>query len=511
MYIKKKFIMFAVLLAMIISLFPAVNAKADSNDINIISGTQVTADQAKKWAKSRGATDTFANLADLYFKYYADHGNVNPAIAFVQSAKETNFGNYGGVLDESYHNPCGLKTAAGGSDTDKNAHKKFNSWDEGVQAHLDHLALYAGADGYPRDNTFDERQFRSIKGTAPTIQSLNGWATGSTYGSELDEMYQELLSYSGKGTVTGWKKSNGKWFYYNSDHKKATGWINPDKNWYYLYSDGTMATGWFQSGDAWYYLKSNGAMAVGCWIAASGGVYYLDSSGKMAVNTTINGTKVGADGKREGGTNKVIVVDAGHDYGSDGGAVSTINGTTYSEVDLNIQVAAKLKGELEKRGYTVIMTREDGEKPSYGSLNASLAHRADTANNANADLFICIHHNSVDGVESAKGIETYYSEHPKDAAYGGGLDSAKVEKSKQIAQAINDKVTNAIGASNRGVKSDASAEVGSLFVLRNTKMPGILIEVGFITNSEEAARCANPDSQQKVAVAIADAVSENLP
>lgn len=78
--------------------------------------------------------------------------------------KETGYGKFGGVLDESYHNPCGMKTSSGGGDYDPNAHQKFNSWDEGVQAHLDHLALYAGADGYPKSDTFDPRHFVTIKG-----------------------------------------------------------------------------------------------------------------------------------------------------------------------------------------------------------------------------------------------------------------------------------------------------------------------------------------------------------
>ena len=59
---------------------------------------------------------------------------------------------------------------------------------------------------------------------------------------------------------------------------------------------------------------------------------------------------------------KTIVVDAGHNYGGDGGAVSKIDGVTYSETDLNMQVASKLKTELENRGYNVVMTRNESER-----------------------------------------------------------------------------------------------------------------------------------------------------
>lgn len=614
MKIKKKLIVFAVSFAMILSLFPMMNAKADTSDINIISQSQVNAEQAKKWAKSKGATETFVNLADLYFKYSHDHGDVNPAIAYVQAAKETGFGKFGGVLDESFHNPCGLKIAAGGSDTDPNAHKRFDDWDQGVQAHLDHLALYAGVDGYPRDNTYDERQFRTVKGTSPTVNSLGGkWAPSPTYGEEVNQLYNDLLSYSGikgantkndtpntntnvnanandpsvpdptvsgvkpdapnVGTVisgdnssidtsklnitsstTGWKSDNGKWYYFGNPGVMSKGWIHPgnwyfmqgdgsmvtglrsidnktyffdnsgsmvtgwqqiDKNWYYfngdgsiakgwitdcgtyyyLYDTGAMAVGWINPDGAWYYLKDNGAMAIG-WNKYNGNWYYLDpSSGKMTKKS------------KTSGNNKTITIDPGHDYGSDGGASNTIDGVTYNEVDLNLQVAVKLKNELEKRGYNVIMTRNQGERPSYGSLTDSLAHRVNVADNSNSDIFICIHHNSAS--EAAIGVETYYSEHPKDEYYGGGLDSDRVEKSKKLAKAINDNIANKVNTNNRGAKSDASAAVGSLYVLRNTNMPAVLVEVGFITNPDEAARCASEDGQQKVAEAIADAIAAN--
>lgn len=166
-----------------------------TDDINIISTTEITVSTAKEWAKSKGATETFINLADLYWKYSSKNGNVNPAVAYVQAAKETGYGKFGGVINESYNNPCGLKTSQGGEDTDPDAHMKFKSWDEGVQAHLDHLALYAGASGYPRSNTYDPRHFASILGKAKTVQALGGnWAPSTSYGSEIKSMYNVLLT-----------------------------------------------------------------------------------------------------------------------------------------------------------------------------------------------------------------------------------------------------------------------------------------------------------------------------
>lgn len=766
--IKKKFTIFIVVFTMILGLVPTLSVQAATTDFKIISTTDVTAAQAKKWAKSNGATDTFADLAKLYWKYAEDCGGVNPGIAYVQAAKETGYGRFGGVLDESYKNPCGMKTSSGGGDYDKDAHQKFNSWDEGVQAHMDHLALYAGADGYPKKDTYDPRHFVTIKGKASTTNSLGGrWAPSATYGEEVGKLYMDLLDYAGveyekenedddlwededvyeededtssepnPGTVEtkpadliiesvipvssdkisndeadsnsddsnqdgnkddtsiivstiGWKQVDGDWYYYKSDETKAFGWIKPDSNWYYLdesdgkmvrgwhkennfwyyfdesgamtigwklidnkwyyfndkgimatglqndghnnyyldksgemidtegwmkiddkwiyleaggrvklgwlkenncwyylqgdgtmvtglkkidgqvysfydngamesgwksingnwyyfkpsgematgwtydgatcyylYDNGAMAKGWIKIGGLWYLLNSSGAMQTG-WVTSNGDTYYLDkSTGRLLTNTTIDGYKIGNDGKRKNkvtqgnsnsssdsttnnypagpgsnsGSGKVIYVDAGHDYGKDYGAQATINGITYSETELNMQVADKLKTALENRGYTVIMTRNLGERPSFSSLTESLAYRVNKANNANADLFISIHHNSAG--ETAKGIETLYSEVSQDDTFGGQYDSTRIAKSKSLAAQINNNIANNLNITNRGAKSQ------NLYVCRNTKMPAILVEVGFITNAEEAARCADQESQKKVAESIAEVVAQN--
>ncbi len=198
MRIKKHIIIAIVAFAFILIGMPKMNVQAATNDNKIISDNEITAKEAKNWAKSRGATKTFIGLADLYWEYAEDCGDVNPAIAYVQAAKETGYGKFTGVLDESYNNPCGLKTEKGGDDNDKNAHKKFNNWDEGVQAHLDHLALYAGAKGYPKSDSYDPRNFRTIKGKAKTVKELSGvWAPSSTYGEEVNALYSDLLRYSG--------------------------------------------------------------------------------------------------------------------------------------------------------------------------------------------------------------------------------------------------------------------------------------------------------------------------
>lgn len=167
------------------------------NDISIISNTNITQSAAENWARSKGATETFVSLASLYWSYASSSGGVNPAVAYVQAALETGYGKFSGVINESYCNPCGFKVTSGGGDYDPNAHKRFSSWQEGVQAHLDHLALYAAASGYPRSNTCDPRHFSFLYGKATTVIELsNNWA-GGEYGNKVLKLYNDLLTYSG--------------------------------------------------------------------------------------------------------------------------------------------------------------------------------------------------------------------------------------------------------------------------------------------------------------------------
>ncbi|NBI28333.1 N-acetylmuramoyl-L-alanine amidase [Chengkuizengella marina] len=159
----------------------------------ILSEPTATIRQAQEWAKGRGATRTFIDIAQLYWSIDPKSG-VNPAIAYAQSAKETGFGRFGGVIDETYKNPCGMKTTSGGGNYDPEAHQRFKSWEEGITAHCDHLALYAGAEGYPKSDPPDPRHFSWIFGKAKTVEQLSGrWAPSETYGQSILEDYLKPL------------------------------------------------------------------------------------------------------------------------------------------------------------------------------------------------------------------------------------------------------------------------------------------------------------------------------
>jgi len=156
----------------------------------ILGQAQATVQQAQAWARSRNAAQVFIDLAPLYWLEAPLRGGVRPEVAYAQAAKETAFGRFGGVIPgPEWHNWCGLKTTSGGGNYDVNAHAKFPDDLTGVRAHLDHLALYAGAPGYPLPGTPDPRHFPYIAGTAKTVESLSGKWAGAGYGESIVRDY----------------------------------------------------------------------------------------------------------------------------------------------------------------------------------------------------------------------------------------------------------------------------------------------------------------------------------
>ncbi len=170
----------------------------------VVGPPTATVEQARRWAEKRGGTETFCALSDLYWELAPQYG-VNPVVAYAQAGMETRYGNFGGVIDASYHNPCGLKTAAGGEDADPAAHQRFATWEEGVRAQLEHLCLYAGVEGYPLASPLDPRHFPDLLGRAGTVGEIGRfWASSDHYAELLAELINrmEVQYVHGQTTVT---------------------------------------------------------------------------------------------------------------------------------------------------------------------------------------------------------------------------------------------------------------------------------------------------------------------
>lgn len=115
---------------------------------------------------------------------------------------------------------------------------------------------------------------------------------------------------TGSGAMlTGWQSINGNWYYMDGSGSKKTGWVKTNNKWYYLQpgtgimvandwinvggkyyyltGSGAMKTGWLQAGSDWYYLNSNGSMATG-WKKVGSKWYYLNDNGTMKANCWMN-------------------------------------------------------------------------------------------------------------------------------------------------------------------------------------------------------------------------------
>lgn len=182
------------------------------------------------------------------------------------------------------------------------------------------------------------------------------------------------------------------------------------------------------------------------------------------------------------GKPELIIIDAGHG-GKDSGTVS--NRFDYEEKHLTLSTAHMIKGYLNALGYKTLMTRQN-------DTFVPLAQRAGIANAANASLFVSIHYNSSPS-ETAEGIEVFY--------YKEG-EQDRVEASKELGNEILSRVVRHTGGSSRGVKS------ANFAVIRETAMPAILIEGGFLTNPEERKKLKDPQYRRFMAWGIAKGIDE---
>ena len=176
---------------------------------------------------------------------------------------------------------------------------------------------------------------------------------------------------------------------------------------------------------------------------------------------------------------KIICIDPGHG-GKDPGACAG----GVREKDIALDVAKKIRVNLRAAGYSVILTRET-------DVFVELSDRARMANSAKAGLYVSIHCNSVEDNARATGMEVYHYTRASEA-------------SKRAARVIYDKLLPVCGLRGRGVKSQ------DLAVLRETAMPAVLVELGFISNDGDRAKLVSEEWQDDAAQAIADGIVEAL-
>ncbi|WP_299128788.1 N-acetylmuramoyl-L-alanine amidase [uncultured Winogradskyella sp.] len=217
----------------------------------------------------------------------------------------------------------------------------------------------------------------------------------------------------------------------------------------------------------------------------------------------------------------VVVLDAGHGGGDHGNL-----GNGYKEKNIALNVTLEVGKALEKhKDIKVIYTRKT-------DVFVELYERANIANKADADLFVSIHCNAHSS--QAYGTETFvlgekntgrnfevakheneviflednYQENyqgfnpssPESTIAIGIEQEVYVEQSIVLARKIEDNFINQAKRKSRGLKQ------ASLLVIRNTYMPSVLVEVGFLTNKKEGAYLNTKKGQSKMATSIRDAI-----
>lgn len=206
--------------------------------------------------------------------------------------------------------------------------------------------------------------------------------------------------------------------------------------------------------------------------------YQVTNDGSGLVLVDLSATATSPSGQPGGNGKPLVVIDAGHG-GSAPGAVSITN---RLEKDFTLAVALKVETLLKQEtGLSYVMTRTD-------DATVSLADRAKLANNLNASAFVSIHGNSVDSKTSPSGSETYYSR----------------DESKPFADVMHKHLVKSTGLADRNVRKK------SLHVTRETKMPAVLLEVGYLKHKTDEALMYSEDFQQRVAEGVVAGIKEYL-
>lgn len=185
----------------------------------------------------------------------------------------------------------------------------------------------------------------------------------------------------------------------------------------------------------------------------------------------------------------IIVLDAGHG-GYDSGSLA-YDGTMEKDITLTITL---LIGEyLSNSGYQVIYTRTSDDVIWSNDNLDDLSTRVKIAEEANADYFISIHLNASQYEDGARGFEAY--------------TDFEDENILNMIKSIEDNLMDLDYTENRGIKNTAES---SLYVIDNNSVPALLLELGFITDSQDINYLTSTEGQKKVANAIAKGILTNL-
>ena len=243
-------------------------------------------------------------------------------------------------------------------------------------------------------------------------------------------------------------------------------------------------------------------------VSIKGETYYVYSKFVKAEGAASSGddssTEESTQETSNVGEGKLICIDAGHqatpntdtepvgpgaeDKKAKVSAGNTGVTTGTEEYELNLEVALKLQSALEARGYTVKMIRTSND------VDISNAARAELANSDKADAFIRIHANGSTDT-NASGVMTVCQ--TKDNPYNADI----YDSCKRLSANVLSGMAAATGANSEGVW-----ETDSMSGINWCKVPVTIVEIGYMTNSEEDQKLVTSDYQNLLAKGIADGI-----
>ena len=243
-------------------------------------------------------------------------------------------------------------------------------------------------------------------------------------------------------------------------------------------------------------------------VSIKGETYYVYSEFVKAEGAASSGddssTEESTQETSNVGEGKLICIDAGHqatpntdtepvgpgaeDKKAKVSAGNTGVTTGTEEYELNLDVALKLQSALEARGYTVKMIRTSND------VDISNAARAELANSDKADAFIRIHANGSTDT-NASGVMTVCQ--TKDNPYNADI----YDSCKRLSADVLSGMAAATGANSEGVW-----ETDSMSGINWCKIPVTIVEIGYMTNSEEDQKLVTSDYQNLLAKGIADGI-----
>lgn len=192
---------------------------------------------------------------------------------------------------------------------------------------------------------------------------------------------------------------------------------------------------------------------------------------------------------------KTIVLDAGHGI-PDGGAVGN---TGANEAEINLDVTLKLKQHLKKSGIKVILTRSDENAIFDNNLKtikqkkvSDLHNREKIINSSDADFFVSIHMNKFTDSKYS-GPQVFYS--------------PSFNQSETLAKNIQNSLISEL---NPEMKREIKKSDGSIYLLKSAKIPGVLVECGFLSNDKEEKLLLSSAYREKVAFAIYKGIMNSL-